>query len=429
MNEEKKASLGGSGFLSFLSFVLLPIFAFSLGYQLSERKFFQDNIVVQKTEETGKTEKKTEKIDLSVMRDTLKIVEEKFVDPSKIDPEKLKYALARAIVWSLEDPYSEFMSPEESQEFSDEIDGNLEGIGAELTVKNGTIVVVSPLRDSPAEHSGILPNDILLTVDGEEAHSDDFLNVIKKIRGAPGTEVKLTFFRPDSNEEKEITVTRAKIRVETVKLDERDDIAILEVSQFGTNTETEFYAALTSALAKNPKGIVVDLRFNSGGFLDTAIKMVSAFQKSGKVVIQEGRPPDTESHFVTGNVKTDIPLVVLQNGGSASASEIFAGAMQDSGRGIVIGEQSFGKGTVQELIPMSGGANLRITIARWLTPKGRSISKVGITPNLIIERTTEDFENERDPQMDAAIEYLQGETLESLVEKFNGKIPEESVSE
>jgi len=417
-----------SNVLSFLSFILLPVFAFGLGWSVSESNSSEyETELLDGENEMVISSNDFEEIDVSLLRDAVSLVREKYVDPEQIDPDRMKYGIVRGLIWSLEDPYSEFMSPQESEEFEDELGGELQGIGAELTVRDGAIIVVSPLRDSPAERAGLFPEDIILKVDGEDALGKDFLNVIKRIRGEKGTEVVLTIFRPETSEELEIKIIRDQIRVHTVEVDWKDDIAVLEVSQFGSNTEAEFNKTLSEVLVKNPKGIILDLRFNSGGFLDTAIKMVSVFQKEGRVVIQKGRPPETHSLFVNGRVRTDLPLVVLQNGGSASASEIVAGALQDHGRAVVIGEQSFGKGTVQEVIPMRDGSHLRVTVAKWLTPNERDIGKVGIEPDLLIERSLEDFKEKRDPQMDTALRYLRGESLEDLKAEFGGE--EDIVSE
>lgn len=412
-----------SGFLSFFSFVLIPLFAFGLGWTASENEWNQERvdspILLKEDISPEKESAKDTNIDISLLRDAVKIVEKKFINPDDIDSQKIQYGITRGFIWSLDDPYSEFMSPEESEDFDHDLDGDLEGIGAELTVRRGMIIVVSPLRGSPAEAAGLLPEDIILKVDGEEARGEDFLNVIKRVRGEKGTEVILSVFRPNAGEEKEITITRDKVRVETVELLWQDDIAVLEVSQFGTHTEQEFYKSLTLALQKDPRGIILDLRFNGGGFLDTAVAMLSAFlEGQQKVVVQKGRPPAVENLVTSGNIRTILPLVVLQNKGSASASEIVAGALQDLNRATVIGEQSFGKGTVQELIPMKGGAHLRLTIAKWLTPNGRDIGKVGIEPDLLIKRTVEDIEKEKDPQMEAALRLLHGESLEDLQSEF-----------
>lgn len=417
--QNTRGAFRGGGALSFLAIVLIPIFAFTLGWTLAKSNTPHLSTELTNADGTVLSSEKIEGIDTSLLRDAIEIVRKKYVDPDAIDPEKIKYGIVRGMVWTLDDPYSEFMSPKENADFEDDLNGDLEGIGAELTIREGVIVVVSPLRDSPAERAGLLPKDIILKVDGVEAPGEDFLNVVKRIRGKKGSDVTLSVFRPDTSEEKEITITRDNIRVETVTLEWQGDIAVLQISQFGTNTTDEFYAALDTALAKNPKGIILDLRFNSGGFLEKAVDVVSAFKKTGKVVIQKGRPPQSEVIYTTGNLKTDLPLVVLQNGGSASASEIVAGALQDLGRAVVVGEQSFGKGTVQELVPMQKGASLRITIAKWLTPNERDIGKVGITPDVMVKRTIKDFENEYDPQMEAAVKLLNGADVEHVKNEYN----------
>ncbi len=410
----------GSGPISFLAFVALPIIAFTIGWQAAETKYVDQTPKTEFTDQGNVSigDNEVQNIDISLLRDAIDIIREKYVEPDEIDPEQMKYGLVRGVIWSLDDPYSEFMSPEESIEFEDELGGDLQGIGAELTIRDGVIVVITPLKDSPAKKAGLLPEDIILEVDGEVAEGSEFLNVVKRIRGEKGTSVTLTIYRPDTGERLEIDIVRDAIRVETVELSFDEDIAIIEVNQFGTNTEQEFATALSDALVENPKGIILDLRFNSGGFLDTAVNMVSAFIKSGKVVIQKGRPPNTESKFVSGNVKTDLPLVVLQNSGSASASEIVSGALQDVDRALIVGEKSFGKGTVQELIPMQNGAHLRLTVAKWLTPGGRDIGKVGIEPDLHVERTSEEIANDEDPQLEAALRYLRGDTLDELIEEY-----------
>jgi carboxyl-terminal processing protease len=409
---------GNSGPISFLVFVFLPIIAFAIGWIAGENRVRSEDspaaIQIIDSGEQNEVQPGVDTIDVALLKDALKIVQNKFVEPDKIDPEKIKYGIVQGMIWSLEDPYSEFMTPEESADFELDLAGDLEGIGAEMTVRQGAVIVVSPLRNSPAERAGLLPEDIILEVDGEEASGEKFLQVIDNIRGEKGTAVNLKILRPSDGEELELEIVREEIHVNSVELITEDNIAIIEVSQFGDTTDAEFETALAGALASDPRGIILDLRFNSGGYLDKAVDMVSAFQKTGKVVIQKGRPPETSTLYTNGNVKTDLPLVVLQNRGSASASEIVAGALQDLGRAVVIGTQSFGKGTVQELVPMDNGANLRITIAKWLTPNGTDIGKVGITPDLEIDRVTEDFENDRDPQIEAALRYLRGESLDEI---------------
>jgi len=421
------------GFYQFLVFAILPILTFILGFAFSEKKNEQRDLQLCYTTTQESQKKSTEKelknsdekkpedfnfIDLSITREVLEIIEKKFLEPEKIDSEKIKFGMIRGLVWSLGDPFSEFLTPEENAELNDDLSGDLEGIGAELTLKNNLIVIVSPLRDSPAEKAGLLPEDVILKVDGEIAEGNKFLEIVKKIRGKQGTKVELEIMRKNLEKPKKIKVVRDKIRIETVELEFNEEIAILEVSQFGENTKEEFEKALQKAITKNAQGIILDLRFNAGGFLQTAVEMVSNFVESGKVVVEKYRPPMTKTEFVTGNFKTDLPLVILQNGGSASASEIVAGAIQDLNRGVVIGETSFGKGTVQELIPVSGGGSIRITIAKWLTPNGRSISEVGITPDLEIKMTADDFQNNNDFQLEAALQFLRGKTLQELKQEL-----------
>jgi len=348
-------------------------------------------------------------VNLQGFWEALATVREKYVDPAKIDATKIAGGVIRGMVASLGDQYSSYLSAEESTDFDTDLAGELNGIGAELTLKNELVTVISPIKGSPASSAGLLPEDVILKVNDEDIQGQDLNSVVKKIRGPEGTKVKLTILRSGSSELLEKEIERRHIVVESVTLKLENKVAILEVKQFGDRTEAEFEKNLRDALAKSPRGIILDLRFNPGGYLETAVKMASAFIKEGKVVIQEERAPKVTSKFVTGKVMTDLPIVVLINKGSASAAEIVAGALQDHGRAVIVGEQSFGKGTVQELIPLADGANLRLTVAKWLTPNGRDIGKKGITPDVEIKRTPEDFAAEKDPQLEAAMKILTGE--------------------
>lgn len=351
----------------------------------------------------------SKKLDLDLFYEALHDVEDKYVDPAKIDPAKISEWVIRGMVYSLDDPYSTYMSLEESMEFDEELAGELEGIGAELTMKNGLVTVISPLKDSPAATAGMLPDDVIVKVDGEEIEDLSLNEVVKKIRGPRGSSVTLTLIRKDALDLIELTIVREHIIVESVQYEMKDDVAVIEVNQFGDRTGEEFENYLREAIASGPEGIILDLRFNPGGYLDTAVEMVSLFVKEGKVVVEKERGPDVTNKWVSGNAITDLPLIVLINSGSASASEIVAGALQDHGRAIIIGETSFGKGTVQEILPLSDGSNLKITVAKWLTPNGRDIGEAGIIPDITIEMKLEDYESGNDPQMDAAMKILTGE--------------------
>lgn len=407
----------------FFGFILVPIFAFILGFHVASRDIFPDKELDPSTLDPEKSSKAMslfrnlleKEIDLQLIEEMLAIIDDKYVDPEKIDSQKITYGLAKGLIYSLEDPFSGYMTPDESSDFQEGLDGSLEGIGAELTMKNGNVVVVSPLKNSPAISSGLLPQDIIVKVDDEDINELSLEKVVQKIRGLPNTKVKITVARRNTDELIDIEIIRQKIIVESVTMKMIDDIAILEVSQFGTNTKEEFKKYLSDAIVNNPAGIVLDLRFNSGGFLEKARDLVSFFVDDGKVVVIKSRPPNIENIFVNGEKITDLPLVVLQNKGSASASEIVSGALKDFGRATIIGTTSFGKGTVQEVVPLKHGGNLRITIAKWLTPNGVNINEKGIEPDYYVENTLEDYKNERDPQMDAAIKFLHHEDISDLV--------------
>jgi len=411
----------------FFSFVLLPIFSFAIGFHVAvknidpQENITSKNIDPKKTKEIAVIFKNLleKEVDLYLVEEILKKVEEKFFNPKIISSNELSFGLAKGLVYALKDPYSSYMTPDESNSFQESLDGSLEGIGAELTMRNGNITVVSPLKNSPSMKAGLLPQDIIVKIDKEDVTALNLEQVVKKIRGKPNTIVVLTIARKNLDELIDIEIVRQRITIESVNLEIKDKIAILEVSQFGTNTKEEFEKHLMEALMENPIGIILDLRFNSGGFLEKARDLVSCFIEEGKVTIIKSRPPNIENVFVTGEKKTDLPLVILQNKGSASASEIVAGALQDFERAKIVGTRSFGKGTVQELIPLKHGGNLRLTVSQWLTPKGHEVNEKGIKPDYFIENTIEDFENGRDPQMEMAMKILQGEEIEIKMEIEN----------
>lgn len=413
----------------FFGFVLVPIFAFILGFHVASRDVLPkkevdlSKIDIEKSEKAISVFKNllTKEIDLQLIEEILSIIDSKYVDPEKINSQKITHGLAKGLIYSLEDPFSGYMTPDESNEFQENLDGSLEGIGAELTMKHGNVVVVSPLKNSPALRAGLLPQDIIVNVDDESISGLSLEKVVQKIRGKPNTSVKITVARKNIEELIDIEITRQKIIVESVNLKIVDDIVVLEINQFGTNTKQEFKKYLTEAIVKNPVGIIIDLRFNSGGFLEKARDIVSFFIDEGKVVVIKSRPPNVENVFVNGEKVTDLPLVILQNKGSASASEIVAGALKDLDRAKIIGTNSFGKGTVQEVVPLKHGGNLRITIAKWFTPNGLDINEKGIEPDYYIENTLEDYENERDPQMDAAIKLLHNEDISDLLTENKGE--------
>lgn len=324
------------------------------------------------------------------------------------DNEKMLYSAINGALQSLDDPYTLFLTPDEAKRFDDDLKGSFEGIGAEIEKKDGNITIVAPLPDSPAEKAGIKGKDIVFKIDGAETTTMSLQEAIDKIRGKGGTQVKLTVVREGATEPIELAITRATIVVKSVEWEiKNDNIGYIKISQFGEDTKNLVNQAIDEMIAKKPKGLIVDVRNNPGGFLDTAVDITSYFTKErGAIVKEKNKSGQIIELDATSNPKlTDVPMVILVNGGSASASEIFAGALQDFGRAKLIGEKTFGKGSVQELNRVDGGGALRVTIAKWLTPKDREIDKQGIAPDIEV-KSPEDASSEADPQLDRAIEEL-----------------------
>lgn len=327
-----------------------------------------------------------------------------------IDYQAMVNGAIKGMVNALGDPYTVFMTADEAESFDQELEGSVTGIGAEVGIKENRVIIVAPLDNSPAAAAGIKAQDIILTIDGVDTTGMDLNTAVSKIRGDEGTKVKLQILRGDQTLEFEIT--RAKVDTKSVKWEIKDDnIGYIEISRFDSNAADLTRQATTELKQKGVKAVILDLRNNPGGYLDSAVSIASEFMKSGTIVTEKPtiRTGKEEKYSATGKGKlTDasIPMVVLVNGGSASASEIVAGALRDNGRATLIGEKTFGKGSVQAIESLSGGASLRITIAHWFTPKGENISKAGITPDTTVEFTEDDAKANKDPQLEKAIEYL-----------------------
>jgi len=328
----------------------------------------------------------------------------------KVDYQAMINGAVSGMVNALGDPYTVFMNADQSKSFDAELEGSITGIGAEVGIKNNRVIIVAPIDNSPAEKAGIKAQDTILTIDGTDTTGMDLNTAVSKIRGDIGTKVKLQIQRGDSKIDFEIT--REKIDTKSVKWEIKDNnIGYIEISRFDSNT-TELTKQATAELSsKGVKAVVLDLRNNPGGYLDAAVNVASEFVKSGTIVTEKptSRTGKENKYSASGKGKltdTNIPMVVLVNGGSASASEIVAGALQDNNRAILMGEKTFGKGSVQAIENLTGGASLRITIAHWFTPNGKNISKEGILPNTEIKLTEDDFKANKDPQLDKAIEYL-----------------------
>jgi carboxyl-terminal processing protease len=318
-------------------------------------------------------------------------------------------ASLRGLVAGLGDAHTGYMDPFQVQQADVSLAGEYEGIGAWVDPTSEYLTIVAPMEDSPAEAAGILAGDRVIAVDGQDMTGVDGNVVISYILGPAGTDVTLTIERDDESEPFDVTVTRAQIVVKSVTGEVlEDNIGYVQLQTFGADTARELSVVLEDLLAQNPVGIILDLRNNGGGYLNTAVEVVSEFIDEGVALHEEFGDGSTQTYDIQGDgLATDIPLIILVNGGTASASEIVAGAVQDYDRGILVGVTTFGKGSVQIGQDLSNGQGaLRITIARWLTPDMRQIHGVGLEPDVVVEMTEDDINADLDPQLDAAIQLM-----------------------
>ncbi len=356
---------------------------------------------------TGKTTS-TNSVDFSLFWQVWDRVARNF--DGKVDAQKMVYGAINGMVKSLGDPYTVFMTPDEAKSFSQELEGSINGIGAEVGIKDNRVIVIAPIDGSPASKAGIMANDVILTIDSMDTTGMDLGTAVSKIRGEVGTKVKLSIQRGTAKLDYEIT--RAKVDTKSVKWEiKANNVGYIQITRFDANTSSQIKEATQDLAGKNAKAIILDLRNNPGGYLDAAVDVASEFVKSGIVVSEKTteKSGTEQKYFATGKgnlTDTKIPVVILTNGGSASASEIVAGAIKDNGRGTLIGEKTFGKGSVQTVDTLAGGASIRITVAHWFTPKGKNISKEGISPDIEVKLTEDDAKTEKDPQLDKAISYL-----------------------
>lgn len=336
-----------------------------------------------------------------------------YVDVEEMDDTALMEGALRGMLDVIEDPNTSYMTPEEFERASEGLQGSFEGIGAYVRKDeiSGALMIVSVIETSPAEEAGVLDGDAIYEVDGENITHLDQTQMVNRVRGPAGSTVVLGIRRKGVSGLLQIEVVRANVTIPSVESEMIGDVAYLRLLQFGAQTTQEQRAALVDLMANEPSGLVLDLRGNPGGYLQTAVDVADEFLPEGPVLIE--RTADDEVEFVTepGGVAEDIPLVVLVDQGSASASEILAGALQDVERAVVIGTDTFGKGTVQNWRMLSNGGAARITIARWYTPDGRTVDGDGLEPDVEVHwpiyATTDDF----DPVLEAALRVLQGNVV------------------
>lgn len=409
--------MNGKKITNILLILSVCIFLFGSGFKLGEYASSRSD-----TSNTASQVRK-ERVDLSLFWDTWDKLEQKFVDKKKLDSKKMFYGAIKGMVASIEDPYTFFLTPEENKQSKDDLGGKFEGIGAQLGLKDNRIVIVSVLKESPAEKTGkILSGDYINKIDGQSTRTLTLVQVVTKIRGPKGSKVKITFER--KGQEFDVEIVRNQIVVKSVELSYEhlttcekncQNVAYLKLNQFGENTNDEWDSAVdeikTKWNEKSIKGLVLDVRDNPGGYLDSAVYLASEFIPQGKVVVKQESATSENKVYTVSRVGQliDIPIVVLINKGSASASEILAGALRDQKKAELIGEKTFGKGSVQEALDLKEGAGIHITVAKWILPNGDWINGKGIAPDIQVTNEIKEgntLTRGQDKQLEKAVEEV-----------------------
>jgi len=338
-------------------------------------------------------------------------IDDKFPAAEKITVQERVYGAITGLVDSLDDPYSVFFDPEETKIFESDISGNFSGVGMEIGIKDKIPTVIAPLKNTPAYRAGLKSGDKILKIDDTSTVDLGIEKAIRLIRGEKGTTVTLTILRADDREPIEIKIVRDIIKIPTLETEKRDDgIFVIKLFSFSADSANLFRDAVKEFANTKTDKLILDLRGNPGGYLDASVSIASWFLPNGKTVVIEDYGGDKKQKIFRSRgydvFNDNLKFVILINGGSASASEILAGVMQDYGKAIIVGSKSYGKGSVQEVVNITPDTIFKITIANWLTPNGNLIAGVGLTPDYEVELTRTDLDNKKDPQMDKAVELL-----------------------
>jgi len=351
-------------------------------------------------------------VDFTLFWEAWSRLEDKYVDKEKIDREKLVFGAIQGLAKSLGDPYTEFLPPAETKQFQEDIKGSFSGIGAEIGIRKGILTVIAPLKNTPAERAGIKAGDKIIKINDEVSVDMALDEAVRKIRGPKGTEVRLTILRNSSDKTREFKIIRDTIRVQILETEEKPDgVFVIKLHHFTEGAAFEFRKAVQEFFASDSKRVVLDLRNNPGGFLTVSVDIASWFIAPGEVVARERFADGSEDLYRSSGYRLleKTPTVVLVNEGSASASEIVAGALRDL-RGIkLVGMKTFGKGSVQEVIQLPKDSSLKVTVAKWLTPKGEEINGKGLEPDIKVELPKDkELGQEEDPVLEKGIEVVKG---------------------
>ncbi|MBW3568842.1 S41 family peptidase [Candidatus Parcubacteria bacterium] len=389
---------------NFFKGAILIALVFSLGVILGQQRVISFNLPTERNE-ASQNNRLPNKLNYQGVEEVYDELKASF--DGNLDPDELINGLKEGLVKASGDPYTEYLNAEESKDFEEGLSGSFEGIGAELGKEEQAIVIVAPIEGFPAAKTGIKAKDIVAEIDGESAYDLSITEAVKKIRGPKGTKVKLGIIR--NGEKLDIEVSRAQISIPSVEIETLEsNIGVIKITRFGEDTVQLVKEAARDFKAKQVNKVILDLRGNPGGLLEASVGVSEIWLPKGATILQEKRDEVVIKTYTSQNTPMlgGIKTAVLINEGSASASEIVGGALKDNNAATLFGEQSYGKGSVQEVKPLDFGGLLKVTIARWFTPNGRNIDKEGIEPDKKVELTDKDAEAKKDPQRDAAIRFL-----------------------
>lgn len=400
-----------SKFAKALSIFLVIIISYYFGYQTGHKGF----VFVPKDFKLINQKDFPAEVDYNLLWSAIDVVNKKYID-KPVDQQKILYGAVKGALDAVGDPYTTFFPPKDLTNFKTQLKGSFGGIGAEVGKKDGNIVIIAPLDGTPAQKAGILAGDIIVQVDGQVTQDWSVDQAVEKIRGPKGTAVTLNLYRKGKDKPFDVKIVRDTIQIKSVKWkfkevtinNQKKTVVIITMSEFGDDTKSLFNKAVNEVLTHNVSGIVLDLRNNPGGYLQTAVDIASNWVKSGDIVVSEAHSDGTsEKYNAQGNPRlAGIKTIVLINGGSASAAEILSGALHDHNIAKLIGEKSFGKGSVQELVDLPGGSAVKVTVAKWITPGGVNLNHNGLDPDIKVALTEDDINAKKDPQLDKAIEQI-----------------------
>lgn len=405
-------------FVIFLIIIAVAV-VFSFGRSVGQREGNVTVVTETTDEEYGKVEEKgaelpeyfNRDVNFSIYWRVWNKIQSEFIDRPVPEPQ-LFYGSLMGLAASIGDPYTVFLEPKISQDFQEELKGRFEGIGCEIGIRDSRLIAVSPLPESPSEKAGLKAGDRIFFIDDFDTTGISIEEAVNRIRGEKGTKVVLSVLRNGEAEYRKISIARDTIKIISASWSEKEkdgkEIAVIKLTHFNQDTNSRLIKSINEILLASPDGVILDLRGNPGGYLNQAVDVASHWVDSQEVIVSEDYGEEqVNSHLANGQAELkNYKTVVLINRGSASASEIVAGALQDYGLATVVGEQSFGKGSVQALEEFEDGSSLKITVARWLTPNKHQIDREGITPDEVVELTEEDWNEGRDPQLERALEIL-----------------------